>query len=310
MAIPDFQSCMRPLLVMVEDGAVHNFNETVERVCVYLELTEDEIRKMLPSGKKSYIKNRLSWARTYMNKAGLTQAPGRGLIQITSLGLKALEECSQRVDVRYLKQFPAFLEFHQVKNKSAEAEAVACSGIQDESAEITDPQERLEQAHKEVQQALASDILENILQQSPQFFEKLVVDLMQAMGYGGWSEHSGNATQYVNDDGIDGVINEDPLGLDTIYLQAKRYAYTNVIHRPEIDTFIGALTRQGARKGVFITTSRFSAGAQDAAKGLNMSVVLIDGRQLAQLMIKHNLGVAVKQTYLLQTLDTDYFNEG
>lgn len=310
MAIPDFQSCMRPLLMMVKDGQVHKFNETVERVCRYLELTEEEIREKLPSGKQTYIKNRLAWARTYMNKASLTQAPGRGEIQITARGQQALIDCPERVDVRYLKQYPEFVEFLRVKTKPGSAEPTNTSDTENDQAEETDPQERLERAHREIQQSLASDILENILQQTPQFFEKLVVDLMQAMGYGGWSEESGSATQYSNDGGIDGVINEDPLGLDTIYLQAKRYNYANTIHRPEIDTFIGALTRQSARKGVFITTSRFSSGAREAAKGLNMTIVLIDGDQLAQLMIKHNLGVSVKETYQLQTLDTDYFNEG
>ncbi len=311
MAIPDFQSCMRPLLVAVQDQQVHEFKDAIEFVCDYLQLTDEDIRQVLPSGRQTYIKNRLAWARTYMNKAGLTKAPGRGQIQITERGIQALEECPHRVDVRYLRQYPEFVEFHRVKTKPvSDAQKNAIEEQTEQVDDATDPQERLEQAHTEIQQALASDILETILQQSPQFFEKLVVDLMQAMGYGGWSEQSGSATQYSNDGGIDGVINEDPLGLDTIYLQAKRYAQTNVIHRPEIDTFIGALTRQGARKGVFITTSRFSSGAKEAAKGLNMSIVLIDGEQLAQLMIKHNLGVAVKQTYQLQTLDTDYFNEG
>ncbi|RRD01823.1 restriction endonuclease [Amphritea balenae] len=301
---------MRPLLVAVQDGQTHRFNDVIESVCNYFQLTEEEMRERLPSGKQTYIKNRLAWARTYMNKAGLTAAPGRGQIQITDRGLQAIQDCPDRVDVRYLRQYPEFVEFHKVKSKPNTAIAEDRTSEVAETADDTDPQERLERAHTEIQQALASDILESIQEQTPQFFEKLVVDLMQSMGYGGWSEQSGSATQYSNDGGIDGVINEDPLGLDTIYLQAKRYSNTNIIHRPEIDTFIGALTRQGARKGVFITTSRFSKGAVEAAKGLNMSIVLIDGEQLAQLMIKHNLGVSVKQTYQLQTLDTDYFNEG
>ncbi|WP_271271143.1 restriction endonuclease [Aliamphritea hakodatensis] len=307
MAIPDFQSCMRPLLVMVEDGAVHNFNETVERVCVYLELTEDEIREKLPSGKQSYIKNRLAWARTYMNKAGLTQAPGRGLIQITPLGFIALKECPQRVDVRYLKQFPAFLEFHQVKSKSDDASNKAVSTATPEVSE-KDPQERLDEAFEEIQSSLADELLDMVKQQTPDFLEGLVVQLLQAMGYGGWSESSGAATQYTADGGVDGLINEDPLGLDTIYLQAKRYS-DSTVGRPDIQAFVGALEMKRARKGVFITTSQFSSEAKEYCQMIEKKVVLIDGKKLAELMVKYNLGVSTKQSYEVKSIDTDFFSE-
>jgi len=310
--VPDFQSCMRPLLVAVEDRQIHNFKDAVQFVCNYLELTEEDIRKVLPSGKQTYIKNRLAWARTYMNKAGLTQAPARGQIQITERGLKALAECPQRVDVRYLRQYPEFVEFHKAKTKPANSETIdspAEFGKQlDEQSTDKDPQERLEEAHAEIQNNIADELLESVKQQAPDFLERLVVQLLKAMGYGGWSEKSGSATQYTADGGIDGVINEDPLGLDTIYLQAKRYT-DNSVGRPDIQAFVGALEMKRARKGVFITTSQFSREALEYCQLIEKKVVLIDGRKLAQLMIQYGLGVSTQQTYEVKAVDTDFFNE-
>lgn len=179
--------------------------------------------------------------------------------------------------------------------------------MENETIEEATPDEQLASAHQSLMENLADEVLDGIRKASPPFFEELVVDLMIAMGYGGSRREAGQATQTTNDDGIDGIIKEDKLGLDTIYLQAKRW--TNTVHRPEIDKFIGALTRQRARKGVFLTTSDFSAGARVAAAGLDMKVVLIDGRELAQLMIENNLGVSVKEVYEVKQVDTDYFIE-
>lgn len=304
MAIPDFQSCMRPLLVAVEDQQVHEFKDTIQFVCHYLELSEEDIREVLPSGRQTYIKNRLAWARTYMNKAGLTKAPGRGQIQITERGLQALQDCPERVDVLYLRQYPEFVEFHKVKAKS-KSEQQSTQHTEGETAEDTDPQERLEGAYAEIQSSLADELLDAVKQQSPDFLEHLVVQLLQAMGYGGWSESSGAATQYTADGGIDGVINEDPLGLDTIYLQAKRYS----VGRPDVQAFVGALEMKRARKGVFITTSQFSREAREYCSLIEKKVVLIDGRKLAQLMIQYGLGVSTKQSYEVKAVDTDFFTE-
>ena len=205
-----------------------------------------------------------------------------------------------KINVRFLKQFQSFREFHSVKPKQMD-------DIQESQAEQPDtPDEQLQQAYQSLNQSLAEEVLESVKQVTPQAFEQLVVDLMIAMGYGGARKEMGQATKLTGDDGIDGVINEDKLGLDSIYLQAKRWE--NTVHRPEIDKFIGSLTRQGATKGVFITTSNFSQGAKDSVRGLNLSVVLVDGQQLAELMVEYNLGVSIKETYQVKTLDSDYFD--
>lgn len=253
--IPDFQSCMRPILAAVQDGQVHGFNEVFEQVCLYFRLTEDERAEKLPSGKQTVVRNRVAWARTYLNKAGLLTAPGRSQLEITDRGKAALQREPERIDVRFLKQFPEFVEFHTAKPKASKTVATDVNDNED-----TDPTERLEEAYSEIQQELIEEVLQAVKQQSPQFLEKLVVELMQAMGYGGWSKESGQATQYTADGGIDGLINEDPLGLDTIYLQAKRYQ-ESTIGREAIQAFSGALDMQRAHKGVFITTSKFSKGA-------------------------------------------------
>ena len=222
MAIPDFQSCMRPLLDAVSDGQIHTTQDAYENVCLFFELTDEERKERLPSGKQTIIRNRLAWSRAYMGKAGLLQAPQKGQIQITERGQQALNDQKERIDIRYLKQFPEFVAFHTAKPKS-ETSAATQQTTSDQTDDSTDPQERLEQAHQEIQNSLAGDILQTIKDRSPAFLEKLVVELMQAMGYGGWSKDSGQTTQYTADGGIDGIINEDPLGLDTIYLQATNW---------------------------------------------------------------------------------------
>ncbi|WP_019606222.1 restriction endonuclease [Teredinibacter turnerae] len=301
--IPDFQSCMRPLLASVSDGQIHRFNESFEQVCMHFKLTEYERAEKLPSGKQTIIRNRIAWARTYLNKAGLMTAPGRSQLQITDRGQAALQQEPERIDVRFLKQFPEFVEFHTAKPKANNTVVT-----NDSDTEDTDPTERLEEAYSEIRQELIEEVLQAVKQQSPQFLEKLVVELMQAMGYGGWSKESGQATQYTADGGIDGLINEDPLGLETIYLQAKRYE-DSTIGREAIQAFSGALDMQRAHKGVFITTSKFSKGALEYVSMIQKKIILIDGAKLAALMIKHNLGVSVKETYEIKALDTDFFSE-
>lgn len=305
MAIPDFQSCMRPLLNAVSDGEIHTIGDAFDAVSRFFNLTESELSQKLPSGKQTVIRNRVSWSRTFMGKAGLLIAPGRGKLQITDRGLEALQKQPERIDVSYLKQYPEFLEFQKAKPKAV------TDKIPDQTEAIvdaTDPLERLEDAHFEIQNSLTIDLLQTIKEQNPAFLEKLVVELMQAMGYGGWSKDSGTATQYTADGGIDGLINEDPLGLETIYLQAKRYTET-VVGRPDIQAFVGALEMKRARKGVFITTSKFSSEARNYISMIEKKIILIDGQQLTELMIKHGLGVSTKETYKISTIDTDYFSE-
>ena len=300
MVIPDFQSVMRPVLNTVQNGAPLPLNTLRERVADQFQLTEDERKERLPSGQQTVINNRVGWARTYLNKAGLLCIPTKGMVQITPRGIEALASGPPRITVSWLKQFPEFADFHTTKPRTADTPVV----MSIDRAETT-PDEQLADAHQALMQSLADELLEQVRAASPIFFEQLVVDLMIAMGYGGSRKEAGKATQATNDDGIDGIIKEDKLGLDVIYLQAKRWS--NTVHRPEIDKFIGALTRQRARKGVFITTSEFSEGARTAALGLDIKVVLIDGIELARLMVENNLGVSVKQVYEVKQLDSDYF---
>lgn len=300
MVIPDFQSVMRPVLNTVQNGAPLPLNTLREQVADQFQLTEDERKERLPSGQQTVINNRVGWARTYLNKAGLLCIPTKGMVQITPRGLEALASGPPRITVNWLKQFPEFTDFHTTKPRTADTPVV----MSIDRAETT-PDEQLADAHQALMQSLADELLEQVRAASPIFFEQLVVDLMIAMGYGGSRKEAGKATQATNDDGIDGIIKEDKLGLDVIYLQAKRWS--NTVHRPEIDKFIGALTRQRARKGVFITTSEFSEGSRTAALGLDIKVVLIDGIELARLMVENNLGVSVKQVYEVKQLDSDYF---
>ena len=302
MSIPDFQSVMRPVLAMVQDGVPLRLSELRERIAEIFQLTEEERKERLPSGHQTVINNRVGWARTYLNKAGLLTIPSKGMVQITVRGREALANGPERISVAWLKQFPEFADFH-----TAKPQMVDVLGVPEASVAETTPDEQLADAHQALMQSLADELLAQVRAGTPGFFEQLVVDLMIAMGYGGSRKEAGKATQATNDDGIDGIIKEDKLGLDVIYLQAKRWA--NTVHRPEIDKFIGALTRQRARKGVFITTSEFSAGAREAALSLDIKVVLIDGVELARLMVENNLGVSVKQVYEVKQLDSDYFTE-
>jgi len=301
MPVPDFQTVMEPLLEELKDGKVHVFNEVFERVCGLLGLTDAERQEKISSGKQTVIKNRIAWARTYLTKAGLLISPSKGRTQITQRGREALAQKQHPIRVKYLKQFPEFIAFHSVKSNEQQDDIV------DVVSSITTPDEQIEISYRSMMDALSDELLQMIMQSTPSFFEQLVVDLMITMGYGGSRKEAGQATKATGDDGIDGIIKEDKLGLDTIYLQAKRWK--NSVMRPEIDKFIGALTRQHAHKGVFITTSEFSEGAREAAIGLNMKIVLIDGRELARLMIEHGLGVTTKDVYAIKHLDTDYFNE-
>lgn len=302
MAIPDFQSVMRPVLFTVQNGISLSLKELCERVADQFQLSEEERKERLPSGQQTVINNRVGWARTYLNKAGLLCIPAKGKVQITTRGRDALASGPERITVNWLKQFPEFVEFHTAKPQMAGSSAV----LDASTAEVT-PDEQLAEAHQTLVQSLADELLVQVRAATPSFFEQLVVDLMLAMGYGGSRKEAGKATHATNDDGIDGIIKEDKLGLGVIYLQAKRWS--NTVHRPEVDKFIGALTRQRARKGVFITTSDFSAGAREAALGLDIKVVMIDGIELAQLMLENNLGVSVKQVYEVKQLDSDYFAE-
>ncbi|WP_430462753.1 restriction endonuclease [Thalassolituus sp. LLYu03] len=302
MPIPDYQTLMRPVLVALSGKESMGLRKLVEELSDEFSLSDQERRQMTPSNRSTLMYNRVAWSTTYLRKAGLIESLQRGVSRITPAGKQALIDCPDRVDNTYLKRFPAFIQssYGEYADTSSATAVVTDSGL--------DPTERLEQAHEQLQRTLRDDVLELVKSQTPAFFERLIVDLMLAMGYGGWSDKAGQATQYTNDGGIDGIINEDPLGLDTIYLQAKRYT-DNSVGRPEVQAFVGALEMKRARKGVFITTSRFSRDAIDYVSMIEKRVVLIDGMQLAELMIRYNLGVSVKESYLIKSIDSDYFED-
>lgn len=300
MPIPDYQSIMLPLLKYASDGLEHSNRDAISYLANQFKLTDGERKEFLPSGKQATFDNRIGWAKTYMVKAGLLDKPRRAYFKITSRGQDVLVSKPDEINIALLEQFEEFIEFRTSKQNKNKEETTKTPSIET-------PEEAFEVAYQSLKEELVDEILKSIHNCTPDFFEKLVVDLLINMGYGGSRKEAGQATQSTNDDGIDGIIKEDRLGLDIIYLQAKRWK--NTIHRPELDKFIGSLTRNRARKGVFITTSSFSSGASDAIDNLDMKVVLIDGQRLAELMIEHNVGVSPVNTYELKRIDTDYFIE-
>ena len=300
MSIPDFQSIMLPLLKLAGDGDVHNFHNAVEKLGNEFGLSEEELSSLIPSGQQRF-ENRVGWAKTYLKKSGLITYPKRGHLQITKRGMKVLEENPQTIDMDYLKRFPEYLEFRQGNQKEEEPS----DGSDDELT----PEEALENAYQKIRDDLADELLETILISPPGFFEKLVVDLLVAMGYGGTQRDTARAVGKSGDEGIDGIIDEDRLGLDTIYVQAKRWQRDSKIGSPLIRDFVGALTGKNARKGVFITTADFTDDARHFASGLAIKVVLINGERLANLMIDYGIGVITRINYQIKNLDSDYFGQ-
>jgi restriction system protein len=303
MTIPDYQSVMLPLLRLAADGGEHSVREAIERLADHFKLSEDERRELLPSGGQATFDNRVGWARTYMKKAGLLESPRRGYFKITDRGLGALKTNPEAINVKFLEQYPEFLEFKARSNTKSTTPEIDTTVPTEERT----PREVIEDAYVTIRSGLVSDLLEQIMQGSPSFFERLVVDLLVQMGYGGTRRDAGEAVGGSGDEGIDGIIKEDRLGLEVVYIQAKRWS--NIVGRPEIQRFVGALHGQNARKGVFITTSDFSSGAVEYAKGLQDKVVLIDGEMFANLMIDHGVGVSLEEAYEIKRVDSDYFNE-
>lgn len=302
--IPDYQSLMLPLLKLVSDKQEHSYRDLVEMLALEFQLTDSERRELLPSGNQAIFDNRVAWAKTYLKKAGLLDSPKRATFIITSLGLETLTKNLPKIDVKYLKQFPAFLEFQNLSLTSKKEEESLSEEISSET-----PEENLEKAYQKLRKSLASDLLAKVAELSPAFFERLVVELLVKMGYGGSIQDAGKAVGRTGDEGIDGNIKEDKLGLDIIYIQAKRWKSSIVVGRPEIQKFVGALAGQGAKKGIFITTSSFTRDALEYTPKNETKIVLIDGEQLAQLMIDYNLGCATQQTYEIKKMDLDYFGE-
>jgi restriction system protein len=303
--IPDFQKIMLPLLDLLKDGKEYRFNEIVDILAEEFALSDDEKNELLPSGVDFLFKNRVSWAKTHLKKAGLLDTPKRGLACITQKGIDVLNQKPANINLAFLRQSPDFSESRDV---SAVNGSIKNIDIQD-NEELQTPEEILDNTYKNIRKALAQELLDKIQQLSFFFFEHLVIDLLMKMGYGGSVKDAGKTTGKTGDEGIDGIIKEDKLGLDIIYIQAKRWQQGNTVGRPEIQKFVGALAGQGAKKGIFITTSSFTKEALKYTPRNDTKIVLIDGIQLAQLMIDHNLGVTLQHTYEIKKIDTDYFED-
>ena len=276
--------------------------DTEEALAQHFNLDPSERAELLPSGQQGIFKNRLGWACTYMKKAGLLTAPKRGTFKITDRGLQALAANPPRIDNRYLEQFPEFMDFREASRPSN-----VPAELPETMPSRATPEETIELAHQGLRAQLGQELLTRILACSPSFFEQLVVELLVKMGYGGSRRDAGERIGQTGDGGIDGIIKEDRLGLDTIFIQAKRLQGT--VGRPEIQKFVGALQGQRARKGVFITTSSYTADARDYVSRIDTKVVLIDGQQLSGLMIDFDVGVSVAASYLVKRVDSDYFEE-
>jgi restriction system protein len=302
VAVPDYQSLMLPLLKITSDGKEHGFGEVVDALALQFRLTDDDRKEMLPSGTQARFENRVRWAQAYMKKAGLLENPRRGKFRITDRGMKVIKDNHAGINAKFLRQFPEFLEFQKVSRQDAGQEQE-----EKDEAVVQTPEESLESSYQNLRRALGQELLERIRSCSPRFFEQLVVDLLVAMGYGGSRKDAGQAVGQSRDGGIDGIIKEDRLGLDFVYIQAKRWDAT--VGRPVVQTFAGSLMAKKARKGVLITTSQFSQDAKDYVNDIEMKIVLIDGDRLAQLMIDHGIGVTQVANYTIKKIDLDYFGD-
>jgi len=295
LAIPDYQTIMLPLLMLTGDKQEHKMRDVTDQLADQFELSDDERKVLIPSGTQALFYNRVGWARTYLVKAGLLETPRRGFIKITKCGLELLNEKPEEINNKLLKRYPAFRDFQSISTEDKTPKG---------TVEKT-PEELIEEGYQDIRDNLAIDLLTEVKNSSPQFFERLVVELLVKMGYGGSRKDAGEAIGKSGDEGIDGIIKEDRLGLDVIYIQAKKWE--NNVAPAEIQKFVGALHGKKANKGVFITTSSFSKNAWAYAADVGTNVILIDGSQLAQLMIDHDVGVSEVSSYTIKKIDTDYF---
>jgi len=311
MAIPKYDEITLPLLQLLKDGNEHHLRDLSNRIAEYFKLSDEERNLLLPSATSTYIRNRTGWAGFHLRKAGLAELTGEATLRITPPGIEVVRNPPPKLDREALGQFEPFRQFmaEQKQRGHMAAKTKAGNAAQPASAEEQDapPEERMEAAFSEVRETLVGDLRAKLAAIDPFRFEQVVLDLLVAMGYGGSRKEAAEVTRKTGDEGIDGVINEDRLGLDVIYIQAKRWKSN--VGRPEIQSFVGALAGKKANKGVFITTSEFHDNAQEYAISLHQKVVLIGGRRLAELMIEHNIGVAEEHAYRIKKIDSDYFEE-
>jgi restriction system protein len=300
MAIPKFQEITRPMLELASDGMVWSLADAREELAKHFDLTNEEVAELLPSGRQARFANRVAWAKVYLERGGLLSSPKRAHFQITERGRHVLTDPPEEISINFLSQYPEFQEFRSRSSKNDNSESDV-----EESSDT--PEETLESAYLTIRRNLASEVLESVKSCSPRFFEHLVVDLLLKMGYGRAGGGAGERVGQSGDEGIDGIISEDRLGLEMVYLQAKRWEGT--VGRPEIQKFVGALHGRRARKGVFITTGSFSAEATAYVQNIDPKVALVDGKQLAEYMIDFGLGVSMARAYEVKKIDTDYFEE-
>lgn len=303
--IPDFQTIMLPLLQILSDGNEHLLRDVINNICDQFHLTEEEKVELLPSGNQPIIDNRVGWARTYLKKAQLLENPRRGILVISQAGRELLESKPSRIDVKFLETLPGFKEWHESSSSKDDGITPVIEKVENETGKT--PEELLEYSFVSIKEQLASELLEKIKSCSPSFFEVLVIDLLIKMGYGGSKREAGQVMGKSGDGGIDGLIKEDKLGLDTIYVQAKRWENTVPIHH--VRDFAGSLLSKKAKKGIFITTSNYPTSVKEFVASIEPKVALIDGKELTELMIEYNIGVSSKKVYEVKRLDTDYFEE-
>lgn len=309
MTIPDFQSLMRPVLAALADGEVRRSRHVKDAMVEQFELSAEERAQMLPSGRQRTMDNRVGWATTYLSQAGLIERPQRGQLRISPAGREALRRFPERIDMKVLETYPEYLAFRDRTriSTSDEPSAITPTTSVPETPELdrATPSELIERARRTNRAAVEGEVLKKALTLSPTGFEDLVIRLLEAMGYG--RAGSVERTSATGDAGVDGIISQDPLGLDRIYVQAKRYAEDRPIDRPRIHEFAGALLGKQGDRGVFITTSRFAQGAHDEADRINARIELIDGAKLAQLLVVYGVGVQTEETVVLYGLDEDFF---
>ena len=298
MPIPDFQSLMLPLLQHFADGEEHANQETMDALAKGLQLTEAERGQLLPSGKQTIFTNRVAWAKSHFKQAGLLDAPRRGVYRLTERGREVLRSHAGPITLRFLDQFPEHRAFRSQTKADVQVE-------DSQPSNNLTPQEYIESGYQQMRTTLATDLLTRVKECSPDFFERLVIELLLAMGYGGSRQEAGQAVGKSGDGGIDGIIKEDRLGLDVIYIQAKRWE--GIVGRPEVQKFAGALQGQRARKGIFLTSSAFTKEAVAFAAAIESKIVLIGGEELVALMIDHNIGVTPVASYEIKRIDTDFF---
>jgi restriction system protein len=302
MPVPAFQKFFLPLLKALADGKQHEMKRTIPAIAEALAISADEQKILLPSGRQFVHANRAEWAKTYLKKAGLIESPSRGVIQITARGREVLAKNPAELTNAFLDQFVEFRQFRESRESEAAPSVPVRTGV-----EALTPQEVMESAYRNLVEEAKDELLAQVKSKDDRFFEQLVVDLVVAMGYGGSIEDAGKAIGQSGDAGVDGVVKEDRLGLDAIYIQAKKWD-GNTVGRPEIQKFAGALQGQRARKGIFITTSTFSSEAREYVKSIDSKIALIDGRELAQLMYDFNVGVSFERKLEIKKIDSDFFD--